>query len=222
MHHCSLHGTLPTSQKQVLDTAWLKKSSLKFNPTDLNSFRPISNLSFLSKLIERAVATQLTTHIDTNHLLPDRQSAYRRLHSIESIVYNDIIRVVDDGNVVAMALLDLSSAFGTVDHASLLSMRRSRFSVSSQALARFQSYLTDRTQIFTTVSSQSLPLPLFAGSPQGSGLGPVQFISYTENTTTICFTSWHPISLVRRRYPVIQGGPIKTVPFVFRCSIRTG
>jgi len=139
-------------------------------------------------LVERIVATQFITHADNNYLLPERQSAYRCLHTTESallIVFNDIIRAVDDGNVVAMALLDLSSTFDTVDHATLLSVLRSRFSITDQALSWFQSYLTHRTQIFTSTSNHSLPIPLVAGMPQGSGLSPTQFIAYTENTTDI-------------------------------------
>ena len=107
-------GILPTSQKQAVVTARLKKPSL--NPDDLNSYRPISNLSFLSKLTERAVASQFMAHSDSNHL-PPRQSAYRRRFSTETavlLVYNDIIRAVDQGHLVAMALLDLSCAFDTV------------------------------------------------------------------------------------------------------------
>ena len=179
-------GILPTSQKQAIVTAQLKKPSL--NPGDLNSCWPISNLSFLWKLVERIVATQFITHADNNYLLPERQSAYRCLHTTESallIVFNDIIRAVDDGNVVAMALLDLSSTFDTVDHATLLSVLRSRFSITDQALSWFQSYLTHRTQIFTSTSNHSLPIPLVAGMTQGSGLSPTQFIAYTENTTDI-------------------------------------
>ena len=74
-------GILPTSQKQAVVTARLKKLSL--NPDDLNSYQPISNL-FLTKLIERAIASQFTAHSDSNHLLPPRQSAYRRRFSTET------------------------------------------------------------------------------------------------------------------------------------------
>ena len=181
-------GTLPAHQKQALVNARLKKQSL--NPDDLNSFRPISNLSFISKLVERAVANQFVFHCDANGLLPARQSAYRRLHSTESavlVVYNDIVRAVDQGHVVAMALLDLSSAFDTVDHATLLSLLRQRFgfAVTGQALMWFQSYLTDRNQIFVSDFSQSPPFTLSSGVPQGSCLGPAQFIAYTDDTTEI-------------------------------------
>ena len=81
-------------------TARLKKPSL--NPDDLNSFRPISNLTFLSKIIERIATKQLTLHADQNELFPARQSAYRRFHSTESavlVVHNDIIRAIDEGHV---------------------------------------------------------------------------------------------------------------------------
>lgn len=127
-------------------------------------------------------------HSDSNHLLPPRQSAYRRRFSTETavlLVYNDIIRAVDQGYLVAMALLDLSCAFDTVDHVTLLSILSQRFSVTDQALAWFQSYLTDRCQVFTTDSTQSALIALSSGIPQGFGLGPTQFIAYTEHTTNI-------------------------------------
>ena len=89
-------GRLPASEKHALVTARLKKPTL--DPADPNSFRPISQLSFVSKLVERAVAVRFVNHCDQNGLLPVRQSAYRRHHSTETavlIVYNDIVRAVD-------------------------------------------------------------------------------------------------------------------------------
>jgi len=116
---------------QARVTARLKKPSL--NPDDLNSFHPISNLTFLSKIIERIATKQFTLHADQNELFPARQSAYRRFHSTESavlVVHNDISRAIDEGHVVALALLDLSSAFDTVNHPTLLSILQSKFSVT--------------------------------------------------------------------------------------------
>lgn len=179
-------GHFPDSQKQARLTARLKKPSL--NPDDLNSFRPISNLTFLSKIVERIVVKQFTHHADLHGLFPPNQSAYRQFHSTESavlLVHNDIVRAIDRGHNVALVLLDLSSAFDTVDHRTLLTILQSRFSVTNQPLQWFHSYLTGRTQVFTTHSSQTLPIPLTTGVPQGSSLGPTQFIAYTESTSEI-------------------------------------
>jgi len=77
-------------------TARLKKPSP--NPDDLDLFRPMSNLSFLSKLVEQSVASKFIEHSNTNHLLPPRQSAYRRSFSPETtviFVYNDVVCAVD-------------------------------------------------------------------------------------------------------------------------------
>ena len=179
----------PFSQLSCRVTACLKKPSL--NPDD-NSFSPISNLTFLSKIIERIATKQLILHADQNELFPARQSAYRRFHSTESavlVVHNDIIRVIDEGHVVALALLDLSSAFDTVDHPTLLSILQSRFSVTGQPLDWFRSSLTGRTQVFTTHSGHILPVSLISGVPQGSRLGPAQFISAYSLTARFHETS---------------------------------
>ena len=77
-------GRLPQSQKQAIVSARLKKPTL--NPDDLNSYRPISNLSFVSKFVERAVAGCFVRHCEEHHLLPAKQSAYRRFHSTETAV----------------------------------------------------------------------------------------------------------------------------------------
>jgi len=77
-------GFFPQSQKLARVTARLKKPSM--DPDDLNSFRPISNLTFLSKIVERVVTKQFTSHAALNGLFPERQSAYRQFHSTESAV----------------------------------------------------------------------------------------------------------------------------------------
>ena len=80
---------------------------------------PISNLSFLSKVIERLVADRFNKHANLYHLLPSRQSAYQQHHSTETaiiIVHHDIVHAIDARQVSVLVLLDLSAAFDTVDH----------------------------------------------------------------------------------------------------------
>ena len=85
------HGLLPESQKEAIVTPILKKHDL--DPDDVKSYRPISNLTFISKVIKRIVASQLTGYLQTNKLLPDHQSAYRQGHSTETAllkIFSDI------------------------------------------------------------------------------------------------------------------------------------
>ena len=96
-------------------------------------------------------------------------------------VHNDIVRAVDQGHVAAL-VLDLSAAFDTVDHSTLLCLLQSRFSISGQCLAWSQSYLYGRTEVFTTSTNYSAPIPLATGVPQGSVLGPIQFVVYIYTT----------------------------------------
>ena len=90
---------------------------------DVRSYRPISNLSVLSKLLERLDARQLLDHLAVVKLLPELQSPYRAYHSTETAVLKvlaDILSALDTGDVAVLTLLDLSAAFDTVDHATLL------------------------------------------------------------------------------------------------------
>ena len=103
------------------------------------------------------------------------------LRQLSHTVHNDIVRAVDQGHVAALVLLDLSAAFDTVDHSTLLNLLQSRFFVSGQCLAWLQSYLPGRIQVFTTSTSQSAPIPLVTGVPQGSVLGLIQFVAYTTD-----------------------------------------
>ena len=100
----------------------LKKKSLSLE--EFKHFRQISNMSFLSKGIEKCVTKQLIDYLDASDLNVIYQSAYRKLHSTETAlirVYNDIAIALDQKRSVILLLLDLSAAFDTVDHSILLS-----------------------------------------------------------------------------------------------------
>src|SRR6218665_3839342 len=110
---------LSAKQKMAVTCPLLKKPSM--DPNDLNSYQPISNLSYISRMAERMVDSRLIAYTDRYALTPIYQSAYRRSHSTETALvslYNDMIHVVDRGEVGALVLLDISAAFDTVDHRS--------------------------------------------------------------------------------------------------------
>jgi len=104
------------------------------DPDDINNYRPISNLTVFSKLLERLVAKQLLNYLTTTRLLPDLQSAYRANNSTETAilkVLSDILLAVDKGNLAMLTLLDLPAAFDKVDHTILLHASRFRTSAST-------------------------------------------------------------------------------------------
>ena len=114
-------GRLPSSQTTAIVTPALKKPGL--DPSDMKNYRPISNLSFMSKVVERIVVRQLSEYLAANSLLPKLQSGFRRHHSTESAllqVLSDLFTATDRGEVSLLALLDVSAAFDTVDHSILL------------------------------------------------------------------------------------------------------
>jgi hypothetical protein len=183
---CLQAGVLPCNQKHVIVRPRLKKATL--DAASLNSYRPISNLSYISTVVERVAAAQFVHHAEDNHLFPANQSSYRRNHSTETAVlrvHSDLIRAVDKKHVAALVLLDLSAAFDTVDHATLLKVLERRFGIRGSAFTWFTSYLSDRTQTFSANGVMSVPFPLSCGVPQGSVLGPIEFIAYTEDVSSI-------------------------------------
>ena len=110
-------GHVPAELKESLLRPLLKKSDLD-KQLDKN-FRPVSNLSWISKTLERVASHQLITHINNNNLSEKHQSAYKENHSTETAllrIKNDIIRAMDDQCVVCLVLLDGSSAFDLVSH----------------------------------------------------------------------------------------------------------
>jgi len=116
------------------------------------------------------------------------QSAYRKHRSTETAlvkIHNDLVGSVDRGQVGAIALLDLSSAFDTVDHLILFDVLQKRFGVTGPALTWFQSHLSNRTQTILGNGQSSSVTTLSCGVPQGLVLGPKTFIAYTEEVDDI-------------------------------------
>ena len=174
-------SVMPTELKQAVIRPLLKKPSLDYQ--EFKNFRPISNLTFLSKVIEKVVALQLVDYIDNNGLCEVFQSAYRAHHSTETAllrVYNDIAMSIDNQKSVVLVLLDLSAAFDTVDHSLLLARLSTRFGICDQALDWFRSYLSDRTQYVRIQDVSSDVHALSYGVPQGSVLGPLLYSLYTS------------------------------------------
>ena len=180
--NCSLRsGVFPKVCKTALVKPLLKKPNMDIN--SMKSYRPVSNLSLVGKLIERIVDKKLSAHISSFNLHDPYQSAYRGFHSTETAllkVQDDVMRSLDSGKVVMLVLLDLSAAFDTVSHQKLLQRLNVTFGVSGLALDWFKSYLSDRRQCVHIDGVSSEFVDLRYGVPQGSVLGPKLFCVYTR------------------------------------------
>ncbi|CAB4040056.1 Hypothetical predicted protein, partial [Paramuricea clavata] len=171
-------GKFSEEWKEALVVPLLKHQGLNLEFCNL---RPISNLQYVSKLIERAVFEQMNNHMMQFGLYPVLQSAYRKGHSTETIllkIQNDILLNMDKQNVTLLVFLDLSAAFDTVDHDILISRLQSSFGIKGNVLNWFSSYLSNRTQRVTLSGCVSDSFSLEQGIPQGSCLGPLLFTIY--------------------------------------------
>ena len=173
-------GVFPSKLREAVVSPILKKPSL--DKEILKHYRPVSNISYASKLMEKIVCGQIKDHLNSNDLQEPFQSAYRELHSTETAlrrVRTDILRCIDDGKAVAVVLLDLSAAFDTVDHVLLLNRLKNTFGISGTALAWISSYLKDRSFRVSVGDATSSSQDLRFGIPQGSVVGPLFSVLYT-------------------------------------------
>ena len=161
----------------------MKKTSL--DSEDLKNYRPISNLSFMSKVLEKVVLSQKLQHVNSNKLLSNFQSAYHSTETALLRVTNDLLPTMDEGKISVLVLLDLSAAYHTTDHEILLHHLHHVFGFGDTVLTWFQSYLENRTQIVTIHGKHSTPASLRHGVPQGLVLLPKLFILYLQPLSNV-------------------------------------
>ena len=157
---------------------------------ELKNYRPVSNLSYLSKIVERAICTQLMQLAEATGNVEPYQSAYRRKHSTKTAllkVKTDLLEAMDNKKVTCLVLLDLSVAFDTVSHDLLLNQLKYRFGFTDTILKWICNYLTCREQCVVIWSSKdasmSEPATLTKGGTPGK-------CTRTSLIYPVCFTTW--------------------------------
>ena len=163
---------------RALITPILKKPSRDsgLDCNDLSNFRPVSNICFISKIIEKVASNQLKEYLYQNNLIEVYQSAYVSKRSTETAllkVQSDILNAVDRQEVVFLVMLDLSAAFDTIDHVMLLQHLQNNFGISGKSLQWIRSYLESRVYQVQIDGVLSDMHSLDFGVPQGSVLGPL-------------------------------------------------
>ena len=141
------------------------------------------------KVIEKHVDFHLTQHDDTNNLNDPYQSAYTKGCSTETAllrVQSDLLMEIDARNVGILILLDLSAAFDTIDHATLITRLKNKFGIIDGALQWIKSYMSGRMQCVTVNGERSNNVLLKYGVPQGSTFGPKAFKKYDRPLGFIC------------------------------------
>ena len=113
-------GVFPSTLKQGRVTPLLKKPGM--DKSVMANYRPITNLSTLSKLLERLVLSRLRPHVLTSNNFSEYQSAYRAGHSTETAllrVHNDLVCNIGNQRTTVLLALDISAAFDTIDFSTL-------------------------------------------------------------------------------------------------------
>ena len=174
---CLESGYFPTIWKESIVCPVPKVN----NPSTINELRPISLLPVFSKILERAVHTQVTNYLKINNLFPVHQSGFREGHSTASALSNlldNIIRALDKRMAVILISLDYSKAFDMLDP-DLLCAKLQHLGFDELSVCFFYNYLTDRYQRVCVNNTSSSAGKIISGVPQGSIVGPLLFLIYT-------------------------------------------
>ena len=155
--------------------------SLLLDKEMFKNYRPVSLLSFISKLVERIVHRRINNHLSSNSLLSPSQYGYKKHHGCETLLLklvDDILVAVDKKFGVVVLLVDLSAAFDTVDHRLLLNILQHKYHITGSALAWLKSFITGRKQRVKIGENFSESVSVLFGVAQGSILGPLLFNLY--------------------------------------------
>ena len=166
-----------------LKTARVVPIYKKNDKTNAGNYRPVSVLSIVSKIMEKAVYIQVEKYLIDNNLLYDLQSGFRSGYSTDTCLIHltDYIHKQSDcGNYTGLVMLDLQKAFDTVDH-SILCNKLDAIGFNSSSVQWFKSYLSDRQQLVDINGTHSSPSEITCGVPQGSILGPLLFLLYVND-----------------------------------------
>ena len=201
----SIHQSIFPSQWKISKISPIPKVD---SPNESSDYRPISILPILSKVYERLIMLQMTNFLETEELLSQHQSGFRKGHCTVTTcikIKNDILKAMHRGEITLAVLADFSKAFDTVDFETLIKKLHSlRF--SKKSLLVLANYLSNRYQYVQIDDKKSSILNVTNGVPQGSILGPILFNIYVYDmaakTDAKCVQYADDTSIYRHAKPI--------------------
>ena len=173
------HSKFPTQFKKA-KVVPLHKGGDLLSP---KNFRPVAILPVLSKLLERSVFSQMVEYFEANKLLHPNHHGFRANHNTTTALlqmYDTWVEAMDKGEATGVCFLDQSAAFDMVKHSVLL-QKLLLYGFDIASFTWIESYLTDRKQTVCVDGTCSSMLELSAGVPQGSIIGPLLYIIFTND-----------------------------------------
>jgi hypothetical protein len=156
-----------------------RKEGYKMNP---NNYRPISVLLVIAKIFEKVIFDQIYEYLATQNLLSNLQSAFRPLYSTLNALLDATDQWytnMDNALINGILSIDLKKAFDTIDH-NIPLKKLSCYGFSNNTLHLFRNCLSERTQVTVINNISSQTCSLQCEVPQGSILGPLLFLIYTN------------------------------------------
>ena len=178
-------GVFPDRMKAADVTPLFKSNDW----TNRNNYCPISLLLMISKILEKIMYKRTYNFLHHNGLIYHSQYGFRENHSCELAaceLLGEIIKGQENKKHTLVVYLDLSKTFDTLDH-DILHKKLHRYRIRGPALNWFNSYLTGcslRAKCYTETSNKpvySKQYPIDYGMPQGSCLGPLLFLIFTND-----------------------------------------